>query len=443
MVEKTKAPTKVFISYSWELEAHKDKVLSLANQLRTAWGIEAEIDEYVKARPPHEPRDGWDNWIEGMIEWAEFVLMICTKTYLLRFQGKDEPGEGRGVAWEAKIIRTKLYNKNSDADTKFIPILFSRDDEKYIPEVLGTRSRYFPEDNDSFVNLCYRLRKESVFTVPDVNVGTLAGFPLPSSLAGSPLPIASPLIYRHSQNLQAERPLIRLDDAVLKYAQGFEDSLISASKNEYESMQEALENRKFGDAQGSLYYFMFMRSGQSFKFMMEGSFDCVKLLTFIQNLPCDELRRIDELWVKHSEGKFGFSVQKEIWKELGSPILPESYERSIDDGEFDDDELQGEIIGKWMEIAKKLGWMPKGTGAYDSLSFGLGMFWARHSPKGALPRVAMLFPVSDDDCKLYRLIEDYIERNNYPRGKGNERPLGQTIRITSCLISRLNSCSIQ
>jgi hypothetical protein len=31
----------------------------------------------------------------------------------------------------------------------------------------------------------------------------------------------------------------------------------------------------------------------------------------------NELKIIDDLWVKHSKGRFGFSVQKQIWIELG------------------------------------------------------------------------------------------------------------------------------
>ena len=37
------------------------------------------------------------------------------------------------------------------------------------------------------------------------------------------------------------------------------------------------------------------------------------------NFPCTDLKTIDSLWVKYSKGKFGFSVQKRIWKECGSP----------------------------------------------------------------------------------------------------------------------------
>ncbi|WP_293138885.1 GUN4 domain-containing protein [Okeania sp. SIO3I5] len=37
----------------------------------------------------------------------------------------------------------------------------------------------------------------------------------------------------------------------------------------------------------------------------------------IENFPCTDLRTIDRLWVKYSDGKFGFSVQKKIYHSLG------------------------------------------------------------------------------------------------------------------------------
>ncbi|NES78266.1 MULTISPECIES: GUN4 domain-containing protein [unclassified Okeania] len=37
----------------------------------------------------------------------------------------------------------------------------------------------------------------------------------------------------------------------------------------------------------------------------------------IDNFPCTDLRTIDRLWVKYSDGKFGFSVQKKIYHNLG------------------------------------------------------------------------------------------------------------------------------
>ena len=40
----------------------------------------------------------------------------------------------------------------------------------------------------------------------------------------------------------------------------------------------------------------------------------------IKNFPCDDLRTIDQLWVKYSQGRFGFRVQKKIWLELGGKV---------------------------------------------------------------------------------------------------------------------------
>ncbi|MFM6619893.1 MAG: GUN4 domain-containing protein, partial [Dolichospermum sp.] len=37
----------------------------------------------------------------------------------------------------------------------------------------------------------------------------------------------------------------------------------------------------------------------------------------IDNFPCADLSIIDKLWVKYSDGRFGFSVQKRIYQSLG------------------------------------------------------------------------------------------------------------------------------
>ncbi|MBC6481960.1 MAG: GUN4 domain-containing protein [Hormoscilla sp. GM7CHS1pb] len=40
----------------------------------------------------------------------------------------------------------------------------------------------------------------------------------------------------------------------------------------------------------------------------------------IKNFPCEDLHAIDKLWVKYSDGRFGFSVQKRIWLEEGGKV---------------------------------------------------------------------------------------------------------------------------
>jgi len=40
----------------------------------------------------------------------------------------------------------------------------------------------------------------------------------------------------------------------------------------------------------------------------------------LKSFPCEDLKAIDELWLKYSGGKFGFSMQKQIWQECNSPM---------------------------------------------------------------------------------------------------------------------------
>lgn len=40
----------------------------------------------------------------------------------------------------------------------------------------------------------------------------------------------------------------------------------------------------------------------------------------VENLPWSFLQTIDRLWVEHSQGHFGFSIQYQIWQDLGGRI---------------------------------------------------------------------------------------------------------------------------
>jgi hypothetical protein len=79
----------------------------------------------------------------------------------------------------------------------------------------------------------------------------------------------------------------------------------------------------------------------------------------IVDFPCEDLRTIDQLWVYHSNGHFGFSVQKDIYFGLGGT-------KKI-----------------WKKYAEKVGWR-KGDLEwlyYSDLTFEL----LETTPKGHLP----------------------------------------------------------
>ncbi len=81
----------------------------------------------------------------------------------------------------------------------------------------------------------------------------------------------------------------------------------------------------------------------------------------IEKFPCGDLRKIDQLWVKYSDGRFGFSVQKRIYQELGGT---EKYDEKI-----------------WEAFGDRVGWR-------DEKGIWVGINYDQlQAPRGHLPVV--------------------------------------------------------
>lgn len=101
---------KVFISYSWEDEAHKQWVKSLTDRLIEN-GIDATLDQYDLTLGDRLPV-----FMEQSITTADYVLIICTPTY----KEKADNRKG-GVGYEGHIISGELFAKGNER--KFIPVI--------------------------------------------------------------------------------------------------------------------------------------------------------------------------------------------------------------------------------------------------------------------------------------------------------------------------------
>src|SRR3984957_18886409 len=99
---------KVFISYSHDSAEHARRVLGLAERLR-ADGVDAQLDQYLAGTP----EEGWPRWMLNRLDWADFVLVVCTETYYRRFRGHELRGTGKGADWEGNLITLEIYNKKS------------------------------------------------------------------------------------------------------------------------------------------------------------------------------------------------------------------------------------------------------------------------------------------------------------------------------------------
>ena len=79
-----------------------------------------------------------------------------------------------------------------------------------------------------------------------------------------------------------------------------------------------------------------------------------------EKFPCKELRSIDQLWLKYSRGKFGISVQQQIYQSLGGT---KEYNRDV-----------------WRSMGDRVGWRQGGEWlAYVLLNF------SQTAPSGHLP----------------------------------------------------------
>ena len=152
---------KVFISYSHDSEEHRARVRALADRLR-ADGVDCTIDLYEPA-----PAEIWPIWMDRQIEKADFVLVVCTETYLRRFTGQEKPGVGRGVAFESVLIQGDLYDK-SMWNEKFLPVLFDAD-AGVIPRPLRAYTLYRIDASDQgYEALLRRLTRQPRVVKPEV-----------------------------------------------------------------------------------------------------------------------------------------------------------------------------------------------------------------------------------------------------------------------------------
>ena len=157
----------------------------------------------------------------------------------------------------------------------------------------------------------------------------------------------------------------------------------------------------------------------------------------IDNFPCEDLCTINKLWLHYSDGKFGFSVQKEIYESLSST---EKYDEKI-----------------WVSFCDCVGWRKRGDWLYPwDLAFNV-----KSAPTAHLP-ASVVLSFSREFCERFirekyglviwwgmnmKALKDLMIRNEdreseqermvkYIMMKGNLRDL------IECLFSHIKACNL-
>ena len=79
----------------------------------------------------------------------------------------------------------------------------------------------------------------------------------------------------------------------------------AVATSRYQKLEDYLKNGHWQDADEETYRLMITTMGKE----VGQGFSTDDL----RNFPCDELKTIDRLWLKYSDGKFGFSIQKDLY----------------------------------------------------------------------------------------------------------------------------------
>jgi len=137
-----------------------------------------------------------------------------------------------------------------------------------------------------------------------------------------------------------------------------QDELASEKSIDYTKLRDLLKANQWKEADRETYLRMLEAVGRK-----KGDWIRSEEL---EDFPCRDLKTIDRLWVNYSKGHFGFSVQKKIWQDCGSPK-----------SSGNDD---------WDRFCVKVGWQNPASTAY--MSYDKLKFDPRNSPIGELPSLS-------------------------------------------------------
>lgn len=164
----------VFISYSHDSDEHSERVRGLHASLSRD-GCECRLDIY------RDSDEDWPLWMTQQLIDADFILCVVSETYDRRFRDKELPDIGKGVGWEAGLIRRLLYAKKLHNDRVF-PVLFDRADEQHIPLELQGYDFFLLDSPAGYEALLRKVLNRPLYTAPEIGIppelGTTATRPL-------------------------------------------------------------------------------------------------------------------------------------------------------------------------------------------------------------------------------------------------------------------------
>jgi GUN4-like/CHAT domain len=147
------------------------------------------------------------------------------------------------------------------------------------------------------------------------------------------------------------------------------NDLLSEKGVDYTKLRDLLAAGKWKEADEETLAVMFKAAGREQEDWLS--------IESLENFPCTDLRTIDQLWVKYSNGRFGFSVQKRIWESVGR-----------DYGNFGDRvgwrEMRTKQVDKWFGLKQETQHQPEWLNPNE-------LTYDTSAPLGHLPQVFIIY----------------------------------------------------
>ncbi|MBD2520436.1 SUMF1/EgtB/PvdO family nonheme iron enzyme [Nostoc sp. FACHB-973] len=150
-----------------------------------------------------------------------------------------------------------------------------------------------------------------------------------------------------------------------------QDDLSSEIDVDYTKLRDLLKAGKWREADSETNLVMLQAVGKDEHDLLDSE--------DLFNFPCTDLRTIDRLWVKYSNGRFGFSVQKNIYLEVTGKL--DSYDPVA-----------------WDSFCVRIGWRVNRNWIMSS-----NITFDTSAPKGHLPLVWVWLPVASSEATAMRL----------------------------------------
>jgi hypothetical protein len=143
LASDTPRACRVFVSYAHAADdpGHAEQVRRLWEFLRSC-GIDARLDRLAAGH-----RQDWSLWMANEIRAADVILVIASRAYRERAEDSGDPTVGRGVQWEARLIRNAFYRDQRVVD-RFVPVVLPGQSVEGVPDFLApyTSTVYYVSD---------------------------------------------------------------------------------------------------------------------------------------------------------------------------------------------------------------------------------------------------------------------------------------------------------